>query len=299
MNTGSAERRDGAHVASSKITGRHLERLAMVYVRQSHAIQIVKNPESTRVQYSLTEHAVGLGWSRERVLVIDEDQAHTATTSEGRLGFQRLVAEVGLGHVGIIVGFQMSRLARSCGDWYQLIDACALFGTLLGDFDGVYDPAIYNDRLLLGLKGTISEAELYLIKQRMHSAKVAKAQRGELGMLRPIGYVTRASGEVVKDPDEQARHVVELLFEQFQRRGTIQGVLCYLLEHDLKLPVRILSGPDKGELHWSRPSRSTLQQVLGAAVIFSPLGRRKVPPLGHVCGVVVGVPELPFALATG
>jgi DNA invertase Pin-like site-specific DNA recombinase len=153
MNTGSAERRDGVPVASSKITGRHLERLAFVYVRQSHAIQIIKNPESTRVQYSLTEHAVGLGWSRERVLVIDEDQAHTATTSEGRLGFQRLVAEVGLGHVGIIVGVQMSRLARSCSDWYQLIDACALFGTLLGDFDGVYDPAIYNDRLLLGLKG--------------------------------------------------------------------------------------------------------------------------------------------------
>ena len=286
MNAGSAERRDGVLVASSKITGRHLERLAMVYVRQSHAIQIVKNPESTRVQYSLTEHAVGLGWSRERVLVIDEDQAHTATTSEGRLGFQRLVAEVGLGHVGIIVGFQMSRLARSCGDWYQLIDACALFGTLLGDFDGVYDPTIYNDRLLLGLKGTISEAELYLIKQRMHSAKLAKAQRGELGMLRPIGYVTRASGEVVKDPDEQARQVVDLLFEQFQRRGTIQGVLCYLLEHDLNLPVRILSGLDKGELRWSRPSRSTLQQVFtnpayAGAYVY---GRRSKDPRAKLPG---------------
>jgi DNA invertase Pin-like site-specific DNA recombinase len=261
MNAGSADPRSGVPVTSSKITPRHLERLAIVYVRQSHAIQLVKNPESTRVQYSLTEHAVALGWSRERVLVIDEDQGHTATTSVGRLGFQHLVAEVGLGHVGIIVGFQMSRLARSCSDWYQLIDACALFGTLLGDFDGVYDPAHYNDRLLLGLKGTISEAELYLIKQRMHSAKLAKAQRGELGMLRPIGYLTRASGEVVKDPDEQARHVVDLLFEQFQRRGTIYGVLCYLLEHDLKLPVRIASGPDKGELRWSRPSRSTLQDV--------------------------------------
>jgi len=286
MNAGSAERRDGGPVASSKITPRHLDRLAIVYVRQSHAIQIIKNPESTRVQYSLTEHAVGLGWSRERVLVIDEDQAHTATTSEGRLGFQRLVAEVGLGHVGIIVGFQMSRLARSCSDWYQLIDACALFGTLLGDFDGIYDPAIYNDRLLLGLKGTISEAELYLIKQRMHSAKLAKAQRGELGMPRPIGYVTRASGEVVKDPDEQARHVVELLFEQFQRRGTIQGVLCYLLEHDLKLPVRIMSGPDKGELRWSRPSRSTLQQMFinpayAGAYVY---GRRSTDPRAKLPG---------------
>src|SRR5215468_7700148 len=234
MNAGSAEQRSGVPVTSSKITPRHLERLAVVYVRQSHAVQIVKNPESTRVQYSLTDHAVALGWSRERVLVIDEDQGHTATTSAGRLGFQHLVAEVGLGHVGIILGFQMSRLARSCSDWYQLMDACALFGTLLGDFDGVYDPATYNDRLLLGLKGTISEAELYLIKQRMHAAKLAKAQRGELGMSPPIGYVRRPSGEVIKDPDEQAQNIVTLIFEQFQRRGTIHGVLRYLVEHGLK-----------------------------------------------------------------
>ena len=280
MNAGSAERRNGVAVTSSKITPRHIERLAIVYVRQSHYMQSVNHPESTRVQYSLTDHAVALGWLRERVLVIDEDQGHTATTSAGRLGFQRLVAEVGLGHVGIIVGFQMSRLARSCSDWYQLIDACALFGTLLGDFDGVYNPAHYNDRLLLGLKGTISEAELYLIKQRMHSAKLAKAQRGELGMLRPIGYFTRASGEIVKDPDEQARHVVELLFEQFERRRSIHGVLRYLLEHDLKLPVRIPSGPDKGELRWSRPSRSTLQMVFtnpayAGAYVY---GRRAMDP---------------------
>src|SRR5262249_53901869 len=174
MSAGAAERPAGIAVASSKITPRHLARLAIVYVRQSHYMQSVNHPESTRVQYSLADHAVALGWPRERVLVIDDDQGHTATTSAGRLGFQRLVAEVGLGHVGIIVGFQMSRLARSCGDWYQLIDACALFGTLLGDFDGVYDPSIYNDRLLLGLKGTISEAELYALKQRMHTAKLAK-----------------------------------------------------------------------------------------------------------------------------
>src|SRR5580658_2821488 len=183
MSAGAGERRAGATVASSKIGPCHVERLAIVYVRQSTPGQIVHHPESARVQYSLTEHAVALGWSRERVLVIDDDQGRTGTNTEGRPGFQRLVAEVGLDHVGIVVGFQMSRLARSCRDWYQLIEICALFGTLLCDLDGVYDPANYNDRLVLGLKGTISEAELHIIKQRMHAGKLAKAQRGELGML--------------------------------------------------------------------------------------------------------------------
>jgi len=214
------------------------------------------------------------------VLVIDDDQGHTATTSAGRLGFQRLVAEVGLGHVGIIVGFQMSRLARSCSDWYQLLEVCALFGTLLCDFDGVYDPNNYNDRLVLGLKGTISEAELYLITQRMHAAKLAKAQRGELGMPLGLGYFRRPSGEIVKDPDEQARHVVDLLFEQFQVRGTVQGVLCYLVEHDLKVPIRMASGPDKGELRWVRPNRMTLQNVFSNPIYAGAYvyGRRPTDP---------------------
>jgi DNA invertase Pin-like site-specific DNA recombinase len=258
MSAGTAERRDGAAFASFKIGPRHLDRLAIVYVRQSHPAQILHHPESTRVQYSLVEHVVALGWPRERVLVIDDDQGRTATNTEGRPGFQRLVAEVGLDHAGIIVGFQMSRLARSCRDWHQLIEVCALFGTLLGDFDGVYDPANYNDRLVLGLKGTISEAELHIIKQRMHTGKLAKAQRGELVTLQPIGYFKRPSGEIVKDPDEQARHVVDLLFEQLKSCGTIMGVLRYMIERELKLPIRIASGPDKGELRVSgnRPSVS-------------------------------------------
>lgn len=280
MKTASAERRDGIAVSCTKITGHHLERLAIVYVRQSHPSQIVHHPESTRLQYNLTEHAVALGWSRERVLVIDDDQGRTATNTEGRPGFQRLVAEVGLDHVGIIVGFQMSRLARSCRDWHQLIEVCALFGTLLCDLDGVYDPGHYNDRLVLGLKGTISEAELHIIEQRMQAGKLLKAQRGELGMLLPLGYVKRPSGEIVKDPDEQAQHVVELLFEQFQSRGTVQGVLCYLVEHDLRLPIRVASGPDKGELRWSRPNRMTLQNVFNnptyaGAYVY---GRRPIDP---------------------
>ncbi|AUX47304.1 serine recombinase [Sorangium cellulosum] len=280
MNAGAGERRAGAAVASSKIGPRHVERLAIVYVRQSHPSQIVHHPESARVQYDLAEHAVALGWSRERVLVIDDDQGRTATNAEGRPGFQRLVAEVGLDHVGIIIGFQMSRLARSCRDWHQLIEVCALFGTLLCDLDGVYDPANYNDRLVLGLKGTISEAELHVIKQRMHAGKLAKAQRGELGTLLAFGYVRRPSGEIVKDPDEQVRCVVDLLFEQFKIRGTVQGVLCYLVEHDLKLPLRVASGPDKGQLRWVRPNRTRLQETFKNPIYAGAYayGRRRVDP---------------------
>jgi DNA invertase Pin-like site-specific DNA recombinase len=280
MSLGPAERRAGVAGSGTKIGPRHRERLAIVYVRQSHPNQLLYHPESTRAQYNLTEHAIALGWPADRVLVIDDDQGRTATNTEGRPGFQRLVAEVGLDHVGIIVGFQMSRLARSCRDWHQLIEVCALFGTLLCDLDGVYDPANYNDRLVLGLKGTISEAELHLIKQRMSAGKLVKAQRGELGMHLPLGYVKRPSGEIVKDPDEQAQAVVQTLFEQFQRRGTIHGVLCYLVEHDLKLPIRIASGPDKGELRWSRPNHQTLQNLFNnptyaGAYVY---GRRPTDP---------------------
>ena len=280
MSADTAERRPGVPFISSKIASRHLERLAIVYVRQSTPHQVLHHQESTRLQYNLTERAVALGWSRERVLVIDDDLGRSGASSEGRPGFQRLVAEVGLDHVGILLGIEMSRLARSCRDWHHLLEVCALFGTLLSDLDGVYDPAHYNDRLLLGLKGTRSEAELHIIKQRMHAGKLAKAQRGELGMLLPLGYVKRPSGEIVKDPDEQAQHLVATLFEQFQIRGTIHGVLCYLVEKELKVPIRVASGLAKGELRWARPNRMTLQNVFNnpmyaGAYVY---GRRPTDP---------------------
>lgn len=247
---------------SDKIQDRHLERLAIVYVRQSTIQQTVRHQESTRLQYSLADRAADLGWPRDRTLVIDEDLGITGSSSEARLGFQRLVMEVGLDHVGLILGIEMSRLARSCKDWYQLLEVCALFGTLIADLDGIYDPSLYNDRLLLGLKGTMSEAELHIIKQRMHEGKLNKARRGELGMSLPIGYCKRPSGEVVLEPDEQAQGVVRLIFEQFERRGTLDGVLCYLVEHGVRIPVRAHSGPAKGELEWHRPNRPTLQNIL-------------------------------------
>jgi DNA invertase Pin-like site-specific DNA recombinase len=247
---------------ASKIQGIHLDRVAIVYVRQSTLQQIERHRESTRLQYGLVERAIELGWAKQRVVVIDEDLGRSGATAEGRLGFQRLVAEVGLDHVGLVLGIEMSRLARSSRDWYQLLEVCAVFATLIGDVDGIYDPGSYNDRLLLGLKGTMSEAELHILKQRMLEGKKAKARRGELVLLLPMGYIRRPSGEVIKDPDEQAQAVIALIFEVFARRGTINAVLHHLVDHGIQMPYRMTSGSRKGELQWRRPNRVSLSNLL-------------------------------------
>ncbi|MFF3468767.1 recombinase family protein [Streptomyces sp. NPDC002619] len=245
-----------------KVQPWHRDRFAAVYVRQSTAGQVKDHQESTRLQYALVERAVALGWPSSRVLVIDEDLGHSASGIDARPGFQRLVSEVGLDHVGIVLGIEMSRLARSGREWHQLLELCALAGALLGDPDGVYDPSDHNDRLLLGLKGTISEAELHLIKQRMWSGRLAKARRGELAVPLPIGFVRRPCGEVVLDPDEQVRSVVHLVFELFERFGTINAVLCYLVDNRIQIGVRLRQGPERGELEWRRPNRVVLQNML-------------------------------------
>lgn len=267
-------------LTGGKITTRHLDRHALVYVRQSTLQQVERHQESTRLQYNLVERAAQLGWVPQQVQVIDEDLGKSGSTAEGRPGFQRLVAEVSLNHVGIVLGIEMSRLARSCRDWYQLLEVCAVFGTLIGDLDGVYDPTVYNDRLLLGLKGTMSEAELHVIKQRMLQGKLAKARRGELGLLLPMGYFRRPSGEVIKDPDEQAQSAIELVFTQFERSGTINGVLHYLVSHDIRMPCRLASGAGRGELEWRRPNRVTLSNLLHNPIYAGAYayGRRQVDP---------------------
>jgi len=236
--------------------------LAAVYVRQSTPQQMLRHQESTRLQYGLVERALALGWAQPQVLVIDEDLGKSADSMAGRSGFQRLVAEVSVAHVGIILGLEMSRWARSNRDWHHLLEVCALFGTLIGDLDGIYDPTDYNDRLLLGLKGAMSEAELHVLKQRMMAGKRAKAERGALGMPVPMGYVRRPSGKVAKEPDEQAQAVIELIFDQFARVGTIHAVLRYLVQHQLRVPQRVRCGPNKGELVWRRPNRTTLSTLL-------------------------------------
>lgn len=247
---------------AEKIRAFHRERLAVVYVRQSTVQQVLDHQESTRLQYGLVSRAQALGWAAERVLVIDEDLGKSGTSAEGRAGFQRLVSEVSLDHVGMIFGVEMSRLARSNKDWHQLLELCALFHTLIADLDGMYDPALYNDRLLLGLKGTMSEAELHILKQRMHQGRLSKALRGDLQFALPVGYVWSPTGEIQFDPDEQVQQVVRLVFRTFEELGTLGGLVRYLAHHQIQLGVRVREGPGKGELVWRRPNRATVQMML-------------------------------------
>ncbi len=272
--------------SEGKIRPEHRDRAAVVYVRQSSRQQVQEHAESTRLQYGLVERAVVLGWARSRVVVIDDDLGRSAAVAAARPGFQKLVTEVTMGRVGIVLGSEMSRLARTGRDWHQLVELCSLSGALLADPDGVYDPRFYNDRLLLGLKGTMSEAELYLIRQRMASGRLAKAERGELAVPVPIGYVRRPSGEVVFDPDGQAQTVVRLVFDTFDRLGTLNAVLRYFADHGIGFPVRAHSGLEKGELSWRRPSRETLQIMLHNPIYagYYAYGRRRIEPRRTVPG---------------
>jgi DNA invertase Pin-like site-specific DNA recombinase len=269
-----------------KIGPGHLALAAIVYVRQSTRNQVLEHTESTRLQYALVERAVALGWARSQVIVIDDDLGVSAAVPDSRECFARLVTEVTMGRAGIVLGIEMSRLARTGKDWHHLLELCSLSGTLLADPDAVYDPGYYNDRLLLGLKGTMSEAEIFLIRQRMLSAKRAKAERGELIVQLPIGYVRRPSGEAAFDPDGQAQHVVRLIFGTFGRLGTLNAVLRYLVEHEIQLPVRARSGPGKGDLEWRRPTRETLQNMLRnpAYAGYYAFGRRQTDPRRKIPG---------------
>jgi DNA invertase Pin-like site-specific DNA recombinase len=268
------------HWRSQKITPRHLDRLAIVYVRQSTLQQVADHQESTRLQYGLVERAVALGWTESRVRVIDQDLGKSGSSTVGREGFAQLVSEVGLNHVGLILGLEMSRLARSSKDWHQLLEICALFNTLIADYDGLYDPSEYNDRLLLGLHGMMSEAELHVLKQRLHQGKLNKARRGELTFPLPIGYIRRASGEVTFDPDAQVQQVVRLIFRKFAELGTLHALVRYLTRHDIRLGIRLREGFNKGELEWRNANRMTLQNLLKNPIYAGAYayGRRQSDP---------------------
>ena len=246
----------------SKIQGKHLARLAVVYVRQSTQQQVLENRESRERQYALVEYASSLGWPKDRILVIDEDQGISGKSAENRPGFQRLLSEVSLKHVGLVLGLELSRLSRSSTDWHHLIDVCGVFGTLLSDEDRIYDPLDSNDRLLLGMKGAMSEFELVTIRNRLNRGVWNKAERGELYLSVPIGYVKLSSGEVAFDPDEQVRSMVRLVFEKFEHIGSVHGVFQYMRKNSLKLGFRIHKGPRKGELEWRLPTPARFGNIL-------------------------------------
>jgi DNA invertase Pin-like site-specific DNA recombinase len=271
---------------SAKVKPHHLTRKALVYIRQSTVQQVLNNRESTARQYALDRRAVQLGWLADSIEIVDEDQGLSGRTAEGRSGFAYLLSQVALNRVGIILGLETSRLARSNKDWHQLLDVCSIFQTLLADQDGVYDPTQYNDRLLLGLKGTMSEAELHLLRSRMYEGLLHKARRGEVYNHPPIGYVKAPQGGFALDPDEQVQGVVRLIFEQFQRQGTVCGLLRYLVKNQIQVPVRPIRRDQRGQLQWHRPNRVTLQAMLHHPIYagFYRFGHRAVDPRKKVPG---------------
>src|SRR5580658_10948408 len=225
-----------------KVRPEHLRRDAFLYVRQSTLRQVFENTESTKRQYALRQRAAALGWSEDRIIVIDSDLGQSGASSADREGFQRLVAEVGVGHAGIVLGLEVSRLARNSADWHRLLEICAITDTLILDEDGVYDPAHFNDRLLLGLKGTMSEAELHVLRARLQGGILNKARRGELMMRPPIGYAYDANARMVFDPDQQIQQAVRLVFETFRRTGSALGTVRAFRQEGLLFPRRLYSG---------------------------------------------------------
>ena len=276
-----------------KIADEHLARLAYIYVRQSSQKQVMQNKESQVNQYMLVERAEQLGWKRERIQVIDTDLGLSGKESASRNGFQELVAEVSLGHVGIVFGYEVSRLARNNSDWYHLLDLAAVFNTLIADHDGVYDPRLYNDRLLLGLKGTMSEAELHLLKMRMEEGRMRQVERGELRQGLPTGLVRLPNKQVVKDPDDQVRHTIELVFSKFEEQGSCRKVLAYLRKNKITLPRRQTYGPQLSEIVWKPASQAAILSILhnpayAGAFVFGKTYRdpRRIKPGRKDTGVV-------------
>jgi DNA invertase Pin-like site-specific DNA recombinase len=248
--------------AHQKITSAHLSRLAYLYVRQSTLRQVFENTESTQRQYALRERALALGWPLDRIVVIDSDLGQSGASAADREGFQRLVTEVSLGRVGIVLGLEVSRLARNSTDWHRLLELCALSETLILDEDGLYDPVHFNDRLLLGLKGTMSEAELHVLKARLRGGILSRARRGELKQMVPVGFVHDGHDRVVLDPDAQVQAAVRLFFETFRRTGSCLAVVKEFHEKELLFPRRLRSGAHKGELGWAELLHCRARQII-------------------------------------
>lgn len=292
------------HAESSKITAAHQQRQAYVYVRQSTVFQTVHHRESTERQYSLRHRAEALGWSVETIVVIDEDQGQSAVSAQHRHGFQRLVAAVAAGEVGLVLMLEASRLSRCGSDWHRLIELCSLSQTLLADEQCVYDPRQPNDRLLLGVKGTLSEAELMTLRTRLFEGRWNKARKGQLGRPLPVGYVDGAESGWGKDPDRQVQDRLTYLFELFRRLGVARQVLVTLKAEQLKLPVRVWGGPCHGQLQWKEPTYSMVIRRLhnpayAGAYVYGEWeydGSQRSPKTGRVKAQVRSLEDWPVCI---
>jgi len=252
-------------MADPKITPRHLAKRALIYVRQSSPGQIQRHPESPRRQYALAERAQRLGWAAGQVTIIDEDQGKSGAGSAAaheRNGFAQLVSAVSLGEVGLVLALEISRFARNSAEWYRLLELAALAGVLIADEDAIYDPREFNDRLLLGLQGTISEVELHYIQARLQGARRSKAQRGELPLGLPVGMVRGRDGLIELDPDQEVQGALRTVYAQFESLGTANAVLRFFREHGLMIPRRGVRGADVGELHWVKPTYQAVHELL-------------------------------------
>ena len=271
----------------------HFLRLAIVYVRQSDPQQVLNHLESRERQYALVDLAAAMGWPRDRILLIDEDQGITGKTAERRTGFHRLLAEVTMDHVGVIFGIDMSRMARNNKDWHHLMELCAIFGTILADEDRIYDPRDAEDRLLLGFKGTISEYELVLMHNRLERGRLHKAKRGALILDVPCGYVKLPTGEVARDPDEQVQATVQLVFDQFDDLGSCR--VCTAIWYAIRSAWGCASTADRDVVSWNGGCqlracwagcciiRSTQGPIPGDVAASITSGRLRVPASSR-CG---------------
>jgi len=246
--------------ASERIKPTHLQRCAYVYVRQSTASQIQHNRESTDRQYKLADRALHLGWPKEQVKIIDEDLARSGSGTSDRSGFNMMTTEVALGHVGLILSIEVSRVARNSADWYRLLDLCGVTDTLIGDEDGLYHPGLFNDRLLLGLKGTMAEAELHVIRARLEGGIRNKAARGQLRRGLPVGFVWgEEDGEVLFHPDQAVTSAIQCVFDKFTEMGSARRVWLWFRSEGIVFPLQSNSFPD---IQWVTPTYTGIHQVL-------------------------------------
>src|SRR5260370_4470558 len=266
-----------------KIRPDHLDRLAVIYVRQSTLFQVREDTGSTSRQYDLVTRAADLGWTQASIQVVDQDQGQSGSSTGGRDGFHWLVAEVGWGNVGAVLSLEVSRLARSCSDWYRLLEICALYDTLVIDEEGIYDPGAHNDRLLLGFKGNMSEAELHWLHQRLQGGKLTKAEQGHLRFRLPIGLVYDPVGKIVLDPDEAAAEAGRLVLSLFEQYNSTLALVTSFAEQHLRFPTRWWGGKQADELIWGRLTHERSFNILHSPFYSGPYSSRRTqfrrPPL--------------------